>query len=491
MFVGPGARRFLGWPTAATAAALMVACVGRPWQPKEAKGSRKDDADFGRHEGEFNHDLGEAGTPTPVAVDLERRYQTLDGFGAATAWYHDRIVGKTPDGLYELLFPELGLDILRFRNRYDRGEKDDRNIEVETEILERATKALGHPPKLLLSSWSPPAALKANGAERCKSNPDCTLIKKKGKFVYDEFADYWLESLRDYEKRGIFPDFISIQNEPDFSPPDWEGCRFTPAESPEYPGYDRALAAVHGKVQQLAKPPALVGPETIGVHYDKVENYLAKLDQNLLYAVAHHLYEMGGDGVWDWRSPGPDSYRDEMEAVGLMTNMRRWQTEFATDEDKGIEGGFETAALIEHLLVAESGSAFVYWNLVWDGAGGLVGMMGRRPRVRDQYYAMRHFSRFTDPGWVRVNAWTPDPALRASGWISPDDQALTVVLLNTGEKMLDVEVDLGGFAASKVETRRTTFRPSESERWRDLGDAGRNGVVRLPSRSIATIALTK
>jgi hypothetical protein len=79
------------------------------------------------------------------------------------------------------------------------------------EIFERATKVLGHKPLLLLSSWSPPADLKASGKERCKSNDDCTLKKEKGKFVYEGFAKYWAYSVAFYRKLGLAPDFVSIK----------------------------------------------------------------------------------------------------------------------------------------------------------------------------------------------------------------------------------------------------------------------------------------
>lgn len=492
MLEGPWVRRAIRGTITLAAAALTVSCVGRPWTPKEAKvGRGGSGGDFDRREGVENYDGGEPGEAVALALDLGRRYQALDGYGAALAWYHDRITGKTPDGLYELLFPELGLDIIRFRNRWRRSEQNDNNVEVEAEIFERATKALGHAPKILLTSWSPPSNLKASGAERCRGNADCTLLKKKGQFVYEEFADYWVESLRDYAKRGLVPEYVSIQNEPDFIPPDWEGCRFSATESGEYPGFGPALAAVHRKLQSLPQVPLVVGPETLGVHYDKVENYLSGLDQNLLYAVAFHLYEKGGDGVWDWVDPGPDSYADELRAVHIATQKRRWQTEFATDEDKGINGGFEAAMLIHHTMVDGGASAFVYWNLIWDGQDGLVGMMGRRPRVRDQYYSMRHFSRFTEPGFVRAHVFTPSESVRASAWVAPDESQVAVVLLNAGEEMVDVTLELGGYPATSVETRRTTFRPGKSERWTDLGATGRDGVVRMPSRSMVTIALKK
>ena len=78
-------------------------------------------------------------------MSTESRFQTLEGFGAAVGWYQDRIVGTTPKGVYELLFPELGLDIIRFRNRDHRKDNSDNHPEQEAEILKRAQSSAGPP----------------------------------------------------------------------------------------------------------------------------------------------------------------------------------------------------------------------------------------------------------------------------------------------------------------------------------------------------------
>lgn len=467
---------------------LSAGCVGQSWAPKGAgdEGGGLDEV-TGDAEPEFNYDQGEPGRPVTVGIELERRHQTLDGYGAAVAWYVERITGNTPEGLYETLFPELGLDILRFRNRFKRLEDGDRNTADEVEVFKRATEALGHEPQLLLSAWSPPAALKASGKERCKSNTDCTLKKEGGKFVYDKYAAFWKDSIEYYRGLGLDPDFVSIQNEPDFIPPDWEGCKFVPHETSQYPGYGKALDKVYEQFQKLDSPPKLIGPEVLGIHYDRVPNFLDGMDTRKLYAVAHHIYERGNDGVWDWRYPGPISFYDEMQDVRATTDVRLWQTEFGTDEDHGWDGGFETAWLVHASMVEEGTTAFIYWDLIWDGNRGLVGMLGRQPLVRDQYFAMRHFARYTDPGYVRVHSISDDDDVKSSGWLSPDGKQLTVVLLNTGKEMLDVSMDPGDFAPTKTETFRTTFRPKESDRWRPLGDAGMQKVIRMPGRSAATV----
>src|SRR5690606_9150433 len=119
------------------------------------------------------------------------------------------------------------------------------NLGEEAEIAERATLALGHRPRLMLSSWSPPAALKANGKERCSNNPNCTLAKRDGKFVYDAFADWWLRALDRYAELGLTQDFLSLQHEPGSIPGNWEGCKFAPTDTAEYPGCRVAIEVLH------------------------------------------------------------------------------------------------------------------------------------------------------------------------------------------------------------------------------------------------------
>lgn len=488
-------QRWLLLPILAGLGLSLGSCIGRSGAASDMDGSDVSEtgtvvAPTSLASTPIDGDVGEA-KPAQVYVSFDRRFQVLEGFGAAVAWFHDRITGDTPKGLYEMLFPELGLDILRLRNRYERSEAGDTKLADEQEIVERATKALGHPLRVMMSSWSPPGTLKASGKERCRGNKDCTLKKKDGKFVYEEFGDYWKKSLEHYATLGIVPEIVSLQNEPDFIPGDWEGCKFEPTESADYPGYDRALAAVHKKVSELKNPPKLLGPETLGIHYGKVQNFMSALDSKLLYGMAHHIYEQGTDGVWDWRFPGPDSYVDEMVSASECTRLPIWQTEFMTDDDKGIDGGFETAWLMHHSLVQEGVVSFIYWDLIWNGAGGLVGMNGKSPKVRDQYYSVRHFARFTDPGYQRISAISEGKGILVSAYVAPDEKQLTVVVLNTSEEPASLLVDSGGFVFGKAQAFRTTYRPGKSHRWADMGVVTADTRVRMPSRSVATFVYTK
>lgn len=425
-----------------------------------------------------------------VAIALDSRFQTIEGFGAAAAWYEELAVGQVPKGMYELMFPELGIDIIRFRNRYNRKDYHDGHMDWDVEIYKRGSEALGRPLKAMIAAWSPPAALKANGEEKCKNNDDCTLAKENGQFVYEKYADFWVESLKHYADLGVVPEYVSIQNEPDFIPPDWEGCKFTPTETTKYPGYDKALVAVAAKLKAAHITTKLLGPEVLGIHNHRMQDYLNPTIHNLVYGVEHHIYEKGDDNVWDWRDPGPDSFLDEMQSVAALTTKPLFQTEFGTDEDKGIDGGFETAWLMHHSLVTEGIASFVYWELFWPGKG-LVSMQGKSPSPRDQYYSTRHFARYTDPGYVRVGARSDTNSVLASAYIAPDSKRLTVVLLNTAKNTMNVKLDAAKFGATKLSAYRTVYRPGHSKRWESLVGFSSTTPIEMPARSVVTAVLEK
>lgn len=437
-----------------------------------------------------DHEVGSGGASqgpveTVVTVDRASAHQTLEGFGAAVAWYQQSLANHDQrDELYPILFEELGLDILRLRNRYQRTEagEAESGIGAEVEIVEAATASLGHPPRILMSSWSPPGPLKASGVERCTDDGStCTLAQEDGEFVYGAFAQYWHDSVEYYADSGITIDYASIQNEPDYVPPDWEGCVFQPSEVGGYPGYDRALEAVAERFAELDAAPRLLGPESARIHEQRVESYYDQLDPTLLYGVAHHLY--GGD----WQNP--DSFLDPMQGVRLAVDpLPIFQTEYATGEgtpDPLLYGGFEIAWLMANSLLESNAASFIYWELIWPGSG-LVALTQEGYVIRDQYHAMRHFSRYTDPGDVRVGADSSSSFLRTTAFLSEEDR-LTVVLLNVGARPQDVTLDLGDASRSPTEAVRTVFDPGETVAWEALPDIDDSLTFQVPIRGIVTL----
>jgi len=412
-----------------------------------------------------------------VSVDINTKYQTLEGFGAAIAWYNNWVTGHpNKNELYNVLFYDLGLDILRLRNQY----RNNNNFAYDDAEIVKMAKILNPNLKVFLASWSPPENLKRDGVMN-----GGTLKKENGSFVYDKFADYWYNSLIAYKEKGIVPDYISIQNEPDYEDQNWETCIFKPTEDQNYPSYGKALDAVYNKIKSLPDMPKILAPEAAGIGFNTVQNYTNNMDLSKVYGIAHHLYN-GGDGS------NPDSFNSIFKTLAeTYPDKPLFQTEY----DYGTP--FTTAQLIYNSLVIEGVSAYFYWDLIWENS--------QRPLVfienpftpnswttqkgyilSDFYYTIQQYAKFTDPGFKRVEANCNSNDVKVTAFVSPDESKLTMIFINTASAQNTVSLDLNGFSFNKSVIYRTL--ENGNEKFAPAGSLTGNTVT-LAARSIVTVAL--
>ncbi|HKO48769.1 MAG TPA: hypothetical protein VJV79_13650 [Polyangiaceae bacterium] len=429
-----------------------------------------------------------------VSVDPETHHQELVGFGASVAYGEGQITDHPDQAeLYRTIFADLGLDVLRFRNRYGHSLDDD--LTTAGELVAAGNSTLGRPLGVFLSSWSPPAALKANGALLCSGNvTTCTLAKTPaGVFDYAGLADHWLASLAAYAKVGLVPDYVGIQNNPNWLPSSaetLEACRFLPAEGTvsvpsgattirvTYPGLAEAQTATLAAFSTLTKRPKLLAPETSD--FDSVADYLPILDHSKTDALAHQLYGVNPAAV----------DLDALAAMGRLVSQDGrpvFITEMQAD-------GFGTALMLHYATVVEGASAYLQAALTGPVSGplantqALLGIDLARFKIQDPYHSMRHFAAHTDPGWTRVEASTAGSGLLVSAWLSPSGQDLTLVLINPRAIELGAQLKLPGVWSTSQVTR-SVF--SGIERWYSLGALPAQGVLRMPPESVVTVALSR
>jgi O-glycosyl hydrolase len=440
-------------------------------------------------------------TPVPattirVKVDTGAHRQVLTGFGASVAYYEaDITTHPQKDMLYSVLFADLGLDVLRLRNRF--GHTGDDDLTATKDLVTAAKASLGRTPTIFLTSWSPPPALKANGGVTCSGNPDtCTLVKTPaGSFDYPAFATYWRSGLDAYAAAGVVPDYLGIQNNPNWVPSVsevGEACKFLPTEGTasvfvagknvtvKYPGYAQAQAATLDALRGATPVPKLLAPETSDA--DSVGAYVAALDASTLSALSHHLYGVNPESV---NLSSLSSLSDLAKQVGKPV----FQTEMQAD-------GFGTALLIHYTTTVEGASAYLQTSLASSATGpatnpqSLVRLTANDFAIQEPYYSLRHFARYTEPGWVRVDVSSSSTGLLASAWQSPDENALAVVLVNAGTLDVDAKLELtSGAWPPTSHVTRTVW--SGVERAAELGTLSKEGVLRVPGRAIATIAFSK
>ncbi len=417
---------------------------------------------------------------TTGQINPATHYQYIDGFGAAGAWYGGWLTAHPQKAtLYNLLFRDLGLDIYRIRNTY---QYTSSAMTTDAEIITAAQASLGRPLKVLISSWSPAASLKSNG-----STVRGTLAKDtSGNYVYDDFAQWWVDSLNAYAALGVTAEYISMQNEPDWLA-DWDTCEFTATETTTTAGYNLAFDALVDAVANMSNPPKLLAPENMG--FGGSQNFInALVSRTPVYAYAHHLYSDGSGS-------NPDGYITGMTNYAANYNDKpRMQTEFSNTADTGVFADAMNLALLMHnSLTAESVSAYLYWDLFWGTSpSGLITLdnpWGTNPgyTIQPVYYAFKHYSAFIDSGWRRVAATTDTSNLRISAYASPDSHSMTAVIINPSSS---TSYNLTFTPSQFSFTGGSIYRSSASENCVLMGSFTPATAITIPVSSITTIIMS-
>ena len=445
-----------------------------------------------------NLDNGTDGTvpPAPLAIstiDPTKTYQTIEGLGGAIAFYNGWVTAHPYKlEIYTNAFAGLNLSMLRLGDwfRYQGTSNFDPDAPG---FVSNASRILGHPVPVYMSSWAPPAFLKSNG----QVGNGGTLVVTNGGFGYTNFANYWYDSLLAYGSNGVSPAWISIQNEPDFAAT-YDSCVFHPNEDTvngtNYASYSKALDAVFQRLTNLPSPPKILAPEVVGLGFSDVQNYAATMHSNSFYGVAHHLYGGSSDGT-------PDGYNANLLALtNVFLSKPRFMTEY------GLSDMIQQANLIHNVLVVEQASGYNYWSLIWPVSGnGLVQIEnpfdGSRaswtnapPGTTTQshgywltpaYWAMKHFSYYIQPGFKRVAATCTDTNELTSAYLSPDSLRLVVVFINRNPGPFTNSPNFGSFSyyySSVYQTAGTNY-------FQSLGSVGSQLI--LPASSLTTVVLDK
>ncbi len=431
-------------------------------------------------------EAAKAAAPKPVEpkatcrIDAGTRHQKIEGFGAAGAYFTMEFVNhKQKAELYNVLFKKLGLDIFRVRNNHEMEQKSFR----ETVEIVKGAKAVNENLKIMMSSWSPPARLKSEG-----KTVGGTLKKTDGKYAYDEFAQWWADSLDAYAKEGVKVDYLNIQNEPDYTAR-WDSCKLEPTETAEMAGYDTAFEAVWNKLNTKMGQdmPKMLAPEAYGPRSSM--NYIAKLGNlSHVYGYAYHLYDCTGSTVGCGTEP--DKYLADLEKFKSKCGDKpSLQTEYQHKEPNPWAQAINTAILMHNCLTAGNAAGYLYWDLFWGpGTVSLVSIDNPNSyTLNPVYYAFKQFSAFTDPLWQRVDTSTENTGLRMSAYISPDNKKLTVVIINTtADTEIAGDFSLKGFSISKGEV----YRSSQNEKCAKIGDYKQSEPLKLTANSITTLVIS-
>ena len=253
--------------------------------------------------------------------------------------------------------------------------------------------------------------------------------------------------------------------------------------------------------------PLMVAPETMSVAPTTLRSYLRPIiaeEPDSVAVIGHHLY-LGGESSDDPNSCNADSFLMNFRGVTSLAKdygARKWQTEFYRGT------ALETANVINNSLIHENVNAYIFWGGVWTGyptdgidAGNLIicgtrfrdGEFSKGYRVTGDYFAMRHFSEFIRPGYIRIDASLSNSGgVRLSAYRSEDNGTVVIVLLNNNAEPAKVQLPLENYNITSSKGFQSVFSEGYTEEmmYNEIGALDKDRLLTLPGESATTIVLT-
>lgn len=429
-----------------------------------------------------------------VKVDFGTKYQTIDGFGASYTWYGDWLTtNNNAEEGYDWIFNDTEFNILRFRDLNHVGEEYQNALNGYPAYYAYYKAALdrGIKPIVMVTSWGqydrdlPWIAYTEKPDDGLRYY---TLAKdENGEYMYDELADFCVESIKLFFDAGIPVDYFSISNEIEFQERNFEetgdpksaGFFFGQEENEDHCAYWKAHIAVYEAFKEAfgEYAPKLLGAETMAGFPDLLKGYLDPVIENCpesLEVVAHHLY-------------GMDLGEANMTAVkNAMEGYRIWETEWWSDFP------FEHAEVIMDELTYENVTAYLYWNGVWVSDLGrcLIEIGGADAdasiKRNGNHYIMQHYSKFIKNGYQRVDVQESLKS-KVAAFKSPDGSKLAVVVMNPSETEEYMTLDLGGKTILDSACWLSTEGENRFKNKYMLDNGKYEDELLIPARSLMTI----
>ena len=269
---------------------------------------------------------------------------------------------------------------------------------------------------------------------------------------YQALARYYLRYVQEYEKNGVFVDYLSLFNEPG-------GYTKIP--------YDEIRELLKNHVGPLFEKEGIktrIQLSEAPTRENAYENYHIALDdpkaRKYVSGLAYHGY--------DWTKP--EAFKEIAEVHAKYPELPMWMTEvchaYEIGEPKSMpmpRYDFEDGDLWGNMIMSDleaGASAWIYWNMILDEKGGpwLVSVVHGDPDPNAQhsvvivnrkthqvsytglYYYLAHFSKFVRPGGHRVETRGRAEKVRCMAFKAPHG-GIVVQLLNSGTQPAQVRID--------------------------------------------------
>lgn len=405
-----------------------------------------------------------------ITVDESIQYQSIagfGGFGAKRVWWD-----KPPyfdQKFVDLLIHDLGITILRDEiptsfeivndnddpdvielSRFNlNGDSGDSQASLEAHFDYLESMHQSGLDKLIVSVWSPPVWMKhnlarGNGTPRGYSappytySPDSNTNQLKRKY-YEEFAEYCVAYIRLLKlKTGIDLYAISLQNEPRFS-------QFYASAVYDPPSLVELIKVVGRRFRREGIQTKIMAPEDVN-NFFSFESYSQAIlndseAEKYTEILAIHNYRSDGVSGTEGNSK---NWRKTFD-LAEQHDKPIWMTETSGFGDVSITDGITFARSMYNALHFGGVSAWLYWQISTDAAGGLISSGG--PNIL--YAVSQQFYRHIPPESQRINVTSTVKGVLPLAFYTPDRKKV-VILINDTSSSIKTRMNLGYSALGEV-----------------------------------------
>lgn len=408
----------------------------------------------------FSRARADAGTT--VRVDHTRTFQEMVGFGgafteAAAHTLSRMSPAKREEALKAYFDPATGSRYSLCRTHINScdfalgnyayndtpGDYELRQFDISRDrklLLPMIMDALhisGRGFHLLASPWSPPAWMKTTGQ---MNNGGSLKVDCR-----DAWALYVAKYIKAYRDAGLSIWGVTVQNEP-AAVQTWDSCIYTAEEERDFVKFHLG--------PRLEKEGL---SDTRIVIWDHNKDLIVERAGTVLSDPEAARYVWGTGFHWY----SGDHFESLAEVHRRFPDKHLLFTEGC--QEGGVKlGSWELGEKYAHAIIGDVNNwtaGWIDWNMVLDIQGGPnhVGNYCDAPILADPetdvlhyqsaYYYLGHFSRYVEPGALRIGVTASDAGLESTGFKNPDG-SIVVVVLNLGDEEHAYSLTDGDRAAS-------------------------------------------
>ena len=386
-----------------------------------------------------------------VNIHPDVRYQALHGFGGtfteATGYCLNQAGEALADEIIKAYFGKDGLCYTQGRVHLDSCDASLSNYSAmedpkDTELhsfslkrdkeylipwIKRAQAEAGRPLSLMVSPWSPPPFMKTNGEKNNggKLKPEYRAL----------WAKYMCRFILEYRKQGIDFAMLSLQNEPK-AVQIWDSCIWTAEEEREFL---REYLLPEMRKQGLSDMEVLIWDHNKERALERTQTILC--DDEMRQAVA-------GTAV-HWYS---GTHFEQLAMLRQLYPEKRIVFNEGCVEYRIFDKGnyLRSARMYAREIIGNlngGADAFIHWSLVFNPEGGpnhvsnfcegVVFCDAKNQKITYTlpYYYIGHFSRYIQPGAVRIGFSRFTEDLDVTAFQNPNGERVVVLLNKTDEDM--------------------------------------------------------